>query len=86
MKYEIEKKIPCFCIDQEGGQIIMGFLKEIKRIDSIDYRLYYDYALIIGEKARFVEDFEKVQSYNHLESMEFDGLIHHKAIKYIFEE
>lgn len=88
MKYRVEEEIPCFTIDTENNIVIMGLLRQIKKIDSIDYRLYYDYVVIMDpyyKKIIFSRDFEKIQSYNHLESMDF-GDIEHQAIKYIFGE
>jgi len=85
LMYQIEQKLPQLVLDNEGEDTILGFLNSIEKIDRIDYKLYYDYVVIIYDgDIEFKKNFTRVNSYNHLESMQSIG-DYRKAIKFIFK-
>jgi len=68
----ITSKLPVLTIESGNDDVWMGVLESVKRIDSIDYRLHYQWVICLrwGEnEAEYHENFDITQSYNHLDDM-----------------
>lgn len=66
----IMKKLPCIVIDDESDPTYIGILRDIERIDNIDYYFYYEEVVIFSKHSVDVKkNHNVIQSYNHLDSM-----------------
>ena len=81
----INQAAPCLTTDWETDVLRIGIITRADRIDSIDYRLHYKWAITFRHREVKVEtDVSYRETYNHLEDIKTSINNYRRAIQNVF--